>query len=193
MRRAFPLILGLLVIVGGIVASVVWLRDYERDCRSDYEKMFGEEPFAPAISFACFPRHPEEGTIGDLNENPESDEAIVPGEPERLLLCRYWGMNDEGRSLRLAKRKLVTDPATVRLIADGLNDLPPFPDGEFACPSDEGARTYALFAYPDDLPVVVELRSEGCPAATNGRAGVTLFGDPVARQVRNLVPLPSAN
>jgi hypothetical protein len=77
---------------------------------------------------------------------------IVPGEPERLLLCRYWGMNHENRSLRLAKRKVLTDPATVRLIAKGLNDLPPFPDGDFACPSDEGARTYALFAYPDDPP-----------------------------------------
>lgn len=193
MRRAFPLILGLLVIVGAIVASVIWFRSHEGDGRSDYEKVVGEEPFAPAVSFACFPRPPEGGTIGDLNENPESDEAIVPGEPERLLLCRYWGMDYEGRSLRLAKRKLVTDPAAVRLIADGLNDLPPFPDGEFACPSDEGARTYALFAYPNDPPVVVELRSDGCPAATNGWAGVARLGDPVARQVMNLVPLPSAS
>jgi hypothetical protein len=193
MQRAFPLILGLLVIVGVIVASVVWFRDHEGDGRSDYEKVFGEEPVAPSVSFACFPRHPEEGKIGDLNENPESDDAIVPGEPERLLLCRYWGMNYEDRSSRLAKRKLITDPATVRLIADGLNELPPFPDGEFTCPSDEGARTYAFFAYPADPPVVAELRFEGCPAATNGRAGVALLGDPVARQVMNLVPLPSAN
>lgn len=188
MRRAFPLILGLLV----IVASAVWVRDHEGDGRSDYEKIFGEEPFAPSVSFSCFPRRPE-GTIGDLNENPESDDAIVPGEPERLLLCRYWGMNYENRSLRLAKRKLITDPATVRVIADGLNELPSFPDGEFACPSDEGARTYALFAYPDDPTVVVELRSEGCPTATNGRAAIALFGDPTARQVMDLVPLPSAN
>jgi len=187
------MILGLLVLVGAIVAIVVWLRAYEEDGRSPYEKAFGEEPVGPSVSFACFPRNPEEGKIGDLNEHPESDDAIVPGEPERLRLCRYWGTNYEDRSFRLAKRKLIADPATVRLIADGLNELPAFPDGEFSCPSDEGARTYALFAYPDDLPVVVELRSEGCPAATNGRARVALFGDPVARQVMNLVPLPSAN
>jgi hypothetical protein len=193
MRRAFPPILGLLMIVALIVASVVWLRDHEADGRSDYEKVFGEEPGAPSISSACFPRRPEEGKIADLNENPKSGDAIVPGEPERLLLCRYWGMNYENRSLRLAKRRLITDPTTVRLIADGLNDLPPFPAGEFSCPADEGARTYALFAYPDDSPVIVELRFEGCPAAMNGRMGAASFGDPVVRQVMNLVPLPFAS
>ena len=187
MRRAFLLILGLLA----IVASVVWIGDHEDDGRSPYEKVFGEEPFAPSLAFACLPRGWEEGKIGDLNENPGSDDAIVPGEPKRLLLCRYWGMSYEDRASRLAKRKLITDPETVRLIADGLNALPSFPDGEFACPSDEGARTYALFAYSDDPPVVVELRSEGCPVATNGRAGAARFGNSVARRVMNLVPLPS--
>lgn len=192
MRRAFQLTLGLLAIAGIIVASVVWLRDHEGDGRSDYEKLYGEEPFAQSVSFACFPRRKEERRIGDLNENPESDDVIVPGQPERLLLCRYWGMNHEERALRLAKRKLITNATTVRLIADGLNDPPPFPDGESACPSDEGARIYASFAYPDDPPVAVELRSEGCPVATNGQAEVARFGNPVERQVMNLVPLPFA-
>jgi hypothetical protein len=193
MQRAFRPILGLLVIVGAIVASVLWFRDHETDGRSDYEKMVSEEPVAPSVSFACFPRRPTEGEIADLNENPESDDALVPGEPARLLLCRYWGLNYKGQSLRLAKRKLITDPAAVRPIADGLNDLPLFPDGDFACPADEGARTYARFAYPDDPQVVVELSSEGCPAATNGRSKTALFGDPVAHRILNFVPLPSAN
>jgi hypothetical protein len=184
--------LGLLAIVGSIAASIILIRDREADGRSPYEKVFGEEPLARSVSFACFPRRAAGGAIAALNENTESY-ATVPGEPERLLLCRYWGMNHGTRSLRLATRKLVTDPGTVRLIADGLNDLPPFPDGEFACPSDEGARTYALFAYPDDPPVVVELSSEGCPAARNGWAGTTWFRGSVARLVMNLVPLPSAN
>jgi|SRR5881394_622047 len=193
MRPAFRLILGLLVIVGVIVASVFWFRNHEGDGRSDYEKMLGDEPVARPDSLACFPRRPEEGQIGDLNENPESDDALVPGQPERLLLCRYWGLNHESRPLRLAKRKLITDPATVRLIADGLDGLPPFPNGEFSCPADEGARTYALFAYLDDPPDVVELNFEGCATATNGQAEVVLFRDPVAHQVMNLVPFPSAN
>jgi hypothetical protein len=193
MRRALRLILGLLLIAGGIVASVVWLRDHEADNRSPYEKVFGDEPFAPPLTADCFPRRPGAGRIRDLNKNPESDDAIVPGEPERLLLCRYRGMNYGGRSLLLAKRKLVADPATVRLSADGLNNLPPFPNDEFACPSDQGARTYAFFLYADDPPVIVELRFEGCPAATNGRAGVALLRDPVAEQLTDLVPLPSAS
>jgi len=193
MRRAFPSILGLLIAVAVIVASVVWLRDHEADGRSAYEKVFGEEPVAPSVSFACFPRRPGEGRIADLNENSEIGNVIVPGEPERLLLCRYWGLNYENRSLRLAKKKLITDPTMVRLLADGLNDLPPFPDGAFACPVDEGARTYALFAYPDGSPVVLELSFEGCPAVRNGWTGAASLGDPVARQIKNLVPLPSAN
>lgn len=188
MRRAFPLILGLLVVVGAIVASVAWVSDREDDGRSPYEKAFGDEPLGPSVTFVCLPRRWED-EIGDLNENPGSDDVLVPGKPKRLLLCRYWGMNHEGRALRLAVEKRVTDPAAVRLIADGLNELPPFPDGEFACPADEGARTYALFAYPDAPLVVVELRSEGCPVATNGRAGVAQLADPVARQVLSLVPL----
>jgi hypothetical protein len=75
--------------------------------------------------------------MGRWNLEKGGRDAIVPGEPKRLLLCRYWGMNHGSRSLRLAKRKLIADRATVRLIADGLNDLPPFSDGTFSCPVDE--------------------------------------------------------
>jgi hypothetical protein len=162
MRRAFALILGLAAIVGVIVASVVWLRDHEDDGRSPYERLLGDEVVSRSAPFACFPRRPGEEKVAVLNESVERDDAIVPGEPERLLLCRYWGMNHGEKSLRMGKRKLVTDPATVRLIADGLNDLPPFPRGAFSCPVDEGARTYAFFAYPDDPTVIVEVRRLPC-------------------------------
>jgi len=192
-RPAFRLILGLLAIAGVVVASVFWFRDHEGNGRSGYEKVLGEEPVARLDSLACFPRRPEEGRIGDLNKNPESDDALVPGQPERLLLCRYWGLNHGSRPLRLAKRKLIADPAAVRLIADGLGGLPPFPNGEFSCPADEGARTYALFAYPDDPVDVIELNFEGCASATNGRAGVAWLRDPVAHRVMSLVAFPSAN
>jgi hypothetical protein len=191
MRRALPAALGLLVIAGVVVASVIWFRDHEGDGRSDYERLIGDENAAPAASLACFPRPPDERAIGELNQNSDSDDALVPGEPTRLLLCRYWGMNYGNGSLSLAARRLVTNQATVRLVADGLNDLPPFPDGAISCPSDEGARTYALFVDHDHPQVVVELRFEGCPAARNGRAEGARLGDPVARQVMNLVPLPS--
>lgn len=191
MRRALPPALGPLVIVGVIAVSVFLFGHYEGDGGSDYEKILGEDAAVPTVSFACFPRPPEEREIAELNENPDSENELVPGKPERLLLCRYRGMNFGKRSLRLATSKLDSDPERVRLIADGLNELPPFPDGVHTCPFDEGARTYALFAYPNDAPVVVELRFEGCSVASNGRADVTQFGGPVARQVMNFVPLSS--
>jgi hypothetical protein len=191
MRRVVLSVLGLAVVAAAVVASVFWFRDHESDGRSDYEKVVAREVAPPAVSFACFPQPQAEGEIADLNANPESDDALVPAGAKRLLLCRYWGMNHGKRSLRLAKSRLVDDPPTARRIADGLNELSPFPDGTFACPFDEGARTYALFEYSDASAVVVELSFEGCPAATNGRADVAWLGDPVARQVKNLVPLPS--
>jgi hypothetical protein len=77
MRRAFRQILGLLVISGAIVASVVWLHDHEGDGRSAYEKLTGEEVVS-SVSLVCFPRRPEEEKIGDLNKNPRSDDTLVP-------------------------------------------------------------------------------------------------------------------
>jgi hypothetical protein len=186
--RALRPTLALLAIFAVALASVAWFRDHEGDGRSDYEKLARDGPSSRPVPLACFARGPEEGEIGDLNERLAGDTVLVPGQPEQLLLCRYWGLNHGHRSLRLAKRKLVANPATVRLIAGGLNRLPPFPRGEFACPFDEGARTYALFAYPEGSPLVVELSFEGCAAATNGRARAASLRDPVARQVMKLVP-----
>lgn len=53
---------------------------------SDSEQCTSVLKPASAASFTCFPRRPQEGGVGGLNENPESDDALVPGEPERLLL-----------------------------------------------------------------------------------------------------------
>lgn len=177
-------------LIDALVASVFWFRDHERDGRSDYEKVVAEDVAPPLASPACFPRPPAEGALADLNASPDSDDALVPAGAKRLLLCRYWGMNYRKRSLRLAESRLVIDSAAVRRIAKGLNELPPFPSGEFACAFDEGARSYAFFAYPDDISIVVELNFEGCPTATNGRAQVAWLGNPVARQLKHLVPLP---
>jgi hypothetical protein len=184
------MILDVLVIAAVIVASVVWFRDHEGDGRSAYEKIEGDQPGVLAASFGCFHRTLAAGTLADMNENSDSEDSLVPGEPERLLLCRYWGMNYGKRSERLAASRVVTDSATVEVIADRLVHLPPFPDGAFACPSDEGARTYAIFAYPDDPLVVVELNLEGCSSASNGRADVARLVEPVAAQLEQLLPLP---
>jgi hypothetical protein len=83
------MILGVLVIPAVIGASVVWFRDHEEDGRSAYEKVEKDEPVVLAASIRCFHRTLDEGTIADVNENSDSEGSLVPGEPERLLLCRY--------------------------------------------------------------------------------------------------------
>jgi hypothetical protein len=58
---------------------------------------------ADAASFACPPKSLGEGRIAGRNENPKSADSIVPGEPDRLLLCRYLGLNHGTRSDTFAK------------------------------------------------------------------------------------------
>jgi hypothetical protein len=69
---------------------------------------------------------------------------------------------------------LLSNPSAVRSIADEFDNLRPFPKGTFACANDDGSRTYALFHYESEPPVVVEVSFTGCWAASNGHAGVVV-------------------
>jgi hypothetical protein len=66
-----------------------------------------------AAHFACPPKRPGEGKVAGLNKNPKSEESIVPGEPNRLLLCRYLGLNHGARSDTLLRRRLVANQPVV--------------------------------------------------------------------------------
>lgn len=141
---------------------------------------------AGTTPFACPAKSLGEGRIAGLNENPRSKESIVPGEPDRLLLCRYLGLNHGARSDALLRARPVAKPSVVSSIAGGFDDLPPFPKGVFACASDDGSRTYAFFRYEAEPPVVVEVSFTGCWVASNGHADAVAPSAHLRRRLVNL-------
>jgi hypothetical protein len=150
----------------------------------------GSQVDARPVSFECPKRTFPEGALAAKNANPRSREKTVPGGPERLLLCRYWGLNNGSRSSTLASGRPVGTRRAVESIAAEIDALPPFPRGPIACPSDNGARIDATFFYDDEPPVIVEVRLNGCPAALNGRAKAGWLSPRLAHRLENLVPLP---
>lgn len=92
------------------------------------------------------------------------------------------------RSDTLLRRRLLTKLSAVRSISEEFNHLRPFPKGTFACPSDDGSRTYAFFHYEDEPPVVVEVSFTGCWAASNGRADVVVPSVHLQQRLWGLVP-----
>jgi hypothetical protein len=113
----------------------------------------------------------------------------VPGKPERLLLCRYWGLNNGNQSFRLATKRLVRDPAKVSRYATALDGLREWPEGTYSCPEDDGSSNLAFFGYRGDAPAVVEISLTGCEGAINGRAGWFELG-PVAAMLNADLPYP---
>lgn len=91
------------------------------------------------------------------------------------------------RSDTLLRRRLVTNLSVVRSISEEFDDLRPFPKGTFACPNDDGSRTYAFFHYEGEPPVVIEVSLTGCWVASNGRADAVVPS--VQRRLSGLVPV----
>lgn len=156
-------------------------------CGSDSDLAGADRP--SAARSVCPPERLGEGKIAAWNENPKSKESIVPGEPDRLLICRYLGLNHGVRSNMLLRGRLVTSLSVVRSISAEFNDLRPFPRGTFACPSDDGSRTYAFFHYEDEPPVVIEVSFTGCWAARNGHADAVVPSVHLQRRLRRLAPV----
>jgi hypothetical protein len=156
-------------------------------CGSGSDPAEGARPSGAHL--VCPPKRLGEGKIADHNENPRSKESIVPGEPDRLLLCHYLGLNLGTRSGTLLGRRLLTNLSVVRSIGEEFDDLRPFPKGTFACPNDDGSRTYAFFDYEDEPPVVVEVSFTGCWVASNGRADAVVPSIHLQRRLSGLVPV----
>lgn len=136
-------------------------------CGSDADSAGAARPAPP---LACPPKTLGEGKIAGQNQNPRSEDSIVPGRPDRLLVCRYLGLNHGSRSNTLLSRRMVINPTVVRSIAEEFDRLRRFPKGTFSCLNDDGSRTYVLFHYASEPPVVVEVAFTGCWVASNGHA-----------------------
>lgn len=92
---------------------------------------------------------------------------LVPGRPDRLVLCRYTGLtqpNPEG----LRRSRAVDGRRHVRRLAHRFNQLPPFSSGPIACPADFGETLLARFRYPHARDDYVRVDLAGCRLATNG-------------------------
>ncbi len=140
----------------------------------------------PTARFMCPSKRLGEGEIAGQNENPKNKESIVPGEPDRLLLCSYLGLNHGTRSDTLLRRRVVTNPSVVRSIVEEFDDLRPFPRGAFACPNDDGSRTYVLFHHASVPPVLVEVAFTGCWIARNGRSDAVVPTADLRRRLESL-------
>lgn len=149
---------------------------------------------ATAIAFRCpkseFPR----GSIGNRNANPHADEATVPGRPDKVLLCRYFGLNQGPRPEALAATRLVSAEegggAQLGKIVAEMNETRPFIEEAHSCPMDEAVAIYALFDYPGESPLIVDVRPGGCSSVTNGRAEGGYPDSTLFRRLEDLLPLP---
>ena len=152
---------------------------------------------AGAIQFAPCPRVAKaEGEETKTDRNPRAAEATVPMTPSALQLCRYYGLGyhqtpkTRGRIGKLRSERVLRKATAVRSIASEFDALTEFPEGATSCPSDEGARLYAIFAYANDEPVVpVEVKLSGCPFASNGRTQAAYWAKP--QLIRRLKALTS--
>lgn len=141
---------------------------------------------------AC-PAHPlSPHRLERINRNPMASAETVPGHPDRLLLCRYSGLS-QGRDLpRLSVSRRIRRIAAVRALAARFDRQPPFPKGARSCPADDGRAIYAVFAYRDRPPVVIEVSLHGCKRLWNGRAAVRALTPRLEQRLLRLLPIARA-
>jgi hypothetical protein len=98
-----------------------------------------------------------------------------------LTLCRYWGNGinqtpkTQARAGELERELRLRQVSVVRRIGTEFNQqIRLTRQGATTCPEDEGARLYAIFGYPDEPTVPVEIDLSGCRFAGNGRTAVAM-------------------
>jgi hypothetical protein len=133
-----------------------------------------------AIHFGrCPANRKAEWQEAKTDRNPRAAEATVPLAPSALQLCRYYGFGaghqtpqTQARAGELRSERILSKVAEVRSIAREFDALQQAPEGPIHCPFDEGARLYAVFAYPNpaEAKVPVEVHLSGCSFVWNGRA-----------------------
>ncbi len=106
--------------------------------------------------------------LGSLRAGtPGASSVLVPRGAVMVELCRYSGVNDGARSLRLLERRLVRRSTLVATLAAELDALV-VRTGTSACPADTGQAILAVFLYNALADDPVEISLTGCPTATNG-------------------------
>lgn len=129
--------------------------------------------------------------------SPGAQQQLVPAGAVSLTLCRYRGLSDPNPSYvnQLVGSATLTDPQQLQLSADQFNALPPFPNGVFACPLDDGSSLLASFEYANSPPDEVSIRSTGCSSATNGYVTSSMMfsgGQELRTELQNLTGCASS-
>lgn len=161
------LVIGVLLVVAVTVGTVALL---ERDGRSPMEKFEDEgsdhRDRDVVLQSSCPELAPPEGHLAGHNGRELS--VLVPEGSDGLLLCRYFGFGQiqtpqtVERAGKLADESRVRAKAMVTSLARAFDGLEQIPNGTYTCPLDEGARLIALFRYPSEPPVPVEVHLSGC-------------------------------
>jgi hypothetical protein len=142
-------------------------------------------------ALAC-PQHPlSPRRLTRINRNSKAVAKAVPGDPDRLLLCRYWGMY-QGKGLPEVGEQRFSRVATVRSLAEHFNHQPPYPRGTRSCPTGNGGPIYAFFRYEEEPSVVVEISRDGCSRLSNGHARTRALTPQLEKRLSRLLPLPES-
>jgi hypothetical protein len=135
----------------------------------------------------CAANRKPEWQEAKTDQNPRAAETTVPMAPSALQLCRYYGFGaghqtpqTKARAGELRSERILTKAAEVRSIAREFDALQKVPEGPIYCPADEGARLYAVFAYPNraEPKVPVEAHLSGCSFVWNGLSHDSFWATP---------------
>lgn len=129
----------------------------------------GASPASRVAPGSC----PAHGPTTVYSSRTAANQSLVPPNPDRLLLCRYSGINPHNGGQALIAHRLVTSRAKVSRFADEFNALPTFPPGIFNCPADFGTAIVAYFGYPSGPGDPVRAALTGCTGVTNGHLNRT--------------------
>jgi hypothetical protein len=124
----------------------------------------GASPASRVARGSC----PSHGPTTVYSSRTGANQSLVPPSPDRLLLCRYSGINPVNGGRALTAHRLVTSRAKVTRFADEFNALPEFPPGIFNCPVDVGTAIVAYFGYPSGPGDPVRVELSACTGVTNG-------------------------
>ena len=91
---------------------------------------------------------------------PRTAGLVVPG-AIGVLIEQFGGLNDQP-PLGLKASVRINDPAVISRLTRELNALPPFPDGVFSCPMDDGSYFVVVFTYGRGTSTTVKLEAHGC-------------------------------
>jgi len=116
---------------------------------------------AAAESLVCPPVVP----VVHAHQRPDAGDALIPGDPSALIVCRYHGKDQVQPYGSLAAAKVLS----ARTMADDLNGgTPTSLIRAMTCVPPVSEQHILIFGYSDGTRLLVSLSNDGCSLVTNG-------------------------